>query len=277
MRKISNGFTMIELLLTMGIIGIVAALTIPGLVSKFSNAHFGATLGSTAQRIELGLRNLIDTANKNYAANGESTTDLLTTIKTKDILTTSESEDYIITDDNNGRALFETLGAVTGILPFRNDDGDIYDLNNSEGETLVGYLNSVKAFDGGDRTADIVDESMQIYQPEKTNSILIPHIDISSLDENKIRTDTLIGYIYVDINWNAKPNREGQDIFLFGLTAGGTLVPAGTDVFNNGIEDLGLSLSIPTAEEGCVNGSVTNGLSCTARVVKEEWKLNYMK
>ena len=83
MRKISNGFTLIELLLTMGIIGIVAALTIPGLVSKFSNAHFGATLGSTAQRIELGLRNLIDTANKNYAANGESTTDLLTTIKTK--------------------------------------------------------------------------------------------------------------------------------------------------------------------------------------------------
>ena len=75
----------------------------------------------------------------------------------------------------------------------------------------------------------------------------------------------------------AKPNKKGRDIFAFGLTTKGKLVPAGTkkvqEFTANVTNDLGSS--VPLAEDGCKDGNITNGWSCTARVIQDGFKINY--
>lgn len=49
-----NGFTLTEVLITLGILGILAALTIPRLFNNTNNAHVGAQFASAISAIETG-------------------------------------------------------------------------------------------------------------------------------------------------------------------------------------------------------------------------------
>ena len=51
-KKVSKGFTLAEVLITLGIIGIVAALTMPQLFNRTKNAHLGAQLANAVATIE---------------------------------------------------------------------------------------------------------------------------------------------------------------------------------------------------------------------------------
>ncbi len=52
MKKTSKGFTLAEVLITLGIIGIVAALTMPQLFNRTKNAHLGSQLANAISTIE---------------------------------------------------------------------------------------------------------------------------------------------------------------------------------------------------------------------------------
>ena len=47
-----KGFTLAEVLITLGIIGIVAALTMPQLFNRTRNSHLGAQFASTISTLE---------------------------------------------------------------------------------------------------------------------------------------------------------------------------------------------------------------------------------
>ena len=51
-KNTSKGFTLAEVLITLGIIGIVAALTLPQMFNKTKNAHLGAQLSTAIATIE---------------------------------------------------------------------------------------------------------------------------------------------------------------------------------------------------------------------------------
>ena len=54
-----QGFTLMELLITLGIIGVVSALTIPALVTSTRNEANAAKLSSAVLNLENGLPNSI--------------------------------------------------------------------------------------------------------------------------------------------------------------------------------------------------------------------------
>ena len=54
-KKKSRGFTLAEVLITLGIIGIVSALTMPQLFNRTRNAHLGAQLATAISTVENGV------------------------------------------------------------------------------------------------------------------------------------------------------------------------------------------------------------------------------
>jgi type II secretory pathway pseudopilin PulG len=63
MNKVKTGFTLAEALLTLGIIGILSAITMPQLVTAITKKRAGAVLGRTVEQIELGFQNVIQKHN----------------------------------------------------------------------------------------------------------------------------------------------------------------------------------------------------------------------
>lgn len=55
-----KGFTLAEILITFGVVGIIAALTIPGLVTNANRAQIGPKLASTVSNLENGMKAMLD-------------------------------------------------------------------------------------------------------------------------------------------------------------------------------------------------------------------------
>ncbi len=269
MKKTLRGFTLVELLITMAIVGAVAALTIPGLVSGTNKASTGPELARVVERLEVGLRNVIDTANKNIVEEGGEPTNELMAIQIKDLFPSQSSETYIIGNSDADRNLFGNTGSLTGVEEFDKD-------NPTFSNTMPGYFDSIKSYSGGEKTANIIYDTLSPYKVKKSNAIIVPYVAPSLLTDDKIKADSMIGHVFVDINGDKKPNKEGQDIFLFGILNNGHLIPAGIEEFNDGWSEIySVDLNVPLKEDGCSGDTITNGLSCTARVAANGWKVDY--
>ena len=53
-----NGFTLMEILISLGIVGVVAAVTIPSLVSSTNNKNIGNALARSVELIQQGFTNI---------------------------------------------------------------------------------------------------------------------------------------------------------------------------------------------------------------------------
>ena len=62
-QKINNGFTLSELLITLAIIGVIAAITIPQLMTGLQKKQAGPQLSRIVTQVELGCQNLIQYEN----------------------------------------------------------------------------------------------------------------------------------------------------------------------------------------------------------------------
>ena len=96
--------------------------------------------------------------------------------------------------------------------------------------------------------------------------------------------DTYVMDILIDVNGNKVPNTIGKDIFGFLMTDEGRMTPYGGDMSGSPSNDL---VTTSAGEKERYNNgwadncnppkkeSTDNGFSCTARVVKENYKINY--
>lgn len=69
------GFTLAEILIALGIVGIVSVIVTPGIVETGRKAKYGATLGKVVYQIELGAQNYIQDYNDKQT-NGSYAQDL---------------------------------------------------------------------------------------------------------------------------------------------------------------------------------------------------------
>ena len=220
-----RAFTLAEVLITLGIIGVVAALTLPALITNTQN-----------KQLEAGLKKAYSTLSQ--------------TLKMYE-----QENGYPATPSSIGRQELKPI--------------------------LMKYLNTVRDCGTGS-TGDVEsacipnnayvtnpDDKKEIYKTYNGNN----NIEMAAFDDGQfIINDGMLVliensgsatrvYISVDVNgYNKKPNRLGQDLFMFQINNDGHLLPMGAE----GTDRYG--------ETYCstASNSTMNGASCTAKALHDK-------
>lgn len=230
-----KGFTLAEVLITLGVIGLVAALTLPSMYNNYQKALIGKTLARSVELVEQGMLNIRQEAQLNSETG--DTFETLSSIKKSDLGLSGSS---YITDSN---AFYNSTKSFLGI---ENSD---YDVTN------------ISAFAGNLDTN--LKSLYTAYKFNKLNAIVAFQNKTGTTTSN----DSIISRVLIDANGAAKPNTFGKDVFIFGLTNSGTLIPAGTQKYAD------FDSKIPA--DGCSGSSVGNGTACAARVMADKWEIKY--
>ena len=243
MKKL--GFTLAEVLITLGIIGVVAALTAPALVQNAGSAQIGPKLAKAVSTFETANEKMlmelgINTV-KSIGGDGEELSsnygDQLTNymkMSFYDDINGSKyggtgSEDVVVTQyDGSSAANTEIDTMVTGTKYLSKD----------------GFLYAIAAL-------PFVHNSQEALYKQIT------------------------GWVAIDINGLAQPNRAGKDVFIFALMQDGTLQPYGSQALQN---DAGDDLIPVTWDEGndlCNETTVGTGLTCAGSIFDNNLKVIY--
>lgn len=201
MKKTKKGFTLAEILVALGVIGVVTAITIPTVAHSINKAKIGPTLAKVIAQIETGNKNIINFANSQpNITNSGAFFDRLSSIRTSDL---------------------GLPGANTPIIESFQDVVPPY-WGVDRIDTLNGI--TVREFDGDTDNTTTTAVNGQPYYKFKNLPAEIVTVNVVG-DASNINSPTRIG-IYVDINgWNTRPNTVGKDIFAFQLQNNGLLTP----------------------------------------------------
>lgn len=242
-RNQIKGFTLAEVLITLGIIGVVAAMTLPTLVQKNNEKSTIVKLKKVYSIMSNAhLRAVNDYGNiENWGL--------------------SES----VTDDDEDAEDDEINSANVGI--------------NKYMEIMSKYLKVIKICKAGENSCETwnsynlagVKDSSDSYTTRMVlaDGTVIGHIYINSpvcdLQWGKGKLANFCGSFKVDLNGNKKPNTYGKDIFQFDITKSG-IIPAGVP-----------DAEALSFEELCLNYSQRmGGVTCTAWIILNE-NMDYLK
>lgn len=233
-----NAFTLAEVLITLGIIGVVAAMTLPTLVLKYQEKETVTALKKFYSQISQAYL---------FAVGEHGTPDLWG-------LNAASSENMI-----------------TYIKPYlkfdkicRFGDGSVcHTADNlyfrSGGKTSSHYMNPWES----KRTSAVLADGMIV------NSFFISEDCSSSRGTGKF-LENVCGEYVVDVNGSKKPNMYGKDIFIFLLTKFGVIPLGGGETFLEVPENS----TIYSFELACLPSNAT-GFGCAAWVIENE-NLDYL-
>lgn len=236
-----KAFTLAEVLITLGIIGVVAAITIPSLISKYEKKQFITSLQKEFTVFNQALLEYSTDkgCNNNMACTGAyNTSDKNTTM--------NEIIPYL----NINKACGTSNGC------FYN--GILKNLDNSPDANYYGDTNYAKfsLIDG----AQVL---LGVYSANCTTGNG-RHINLS-LDNGNI-----CGDLWIDINGDKSPNTYGRDIFGFWILNNSTLYPCGGRLASNS------TLIWNDSTTGVWSCYTTGkGYGCSGRIMEEGWQMNY--
>ena len=191
--KRKAAFTLAEVLITLGIIGVVAAMTLPSLITKNRNKELQAALKKGYSEISQALEFM--------------KSDIGVDILPQDY----EQRSFFPIFSKYFRTLKSV--SVNGIMPGEMEDGDSEDSPHKVFKNYKTYNKSQTI------KTDIFDDGQFILQ----DGTLI-------LIENPYSVGNRQIFISVDVNgMNKKPNIYGRDLFTFQITNDGKLLPMGAD------------------------------------------------
>lgn len=240
----TKGFTLAEVLVTIGIIGVVAAITIPILMNNYQKTQYIAQLKKAYTTANQAL---ISLTNDYGCLNDLKCTNLLAT----DLVTFGDEYIKYFNVSKNCRN-------TAGCSPNNNN------LNYDGSGTNFIYDTQASI-----RYTFITTDGTVIY--------LFRYSNCSSNFSTNATGDlkNVCGGISFDLNGNVKgPNYIGKDVFGFFITQGN-----GLKLYPNG----GLDSNGDTWSDGkywngstkYCSGTSKYGVSCTGRVMEEGWQINY--
>lgn len=253
-----KGFTLAEVLIAIGIIGAIAAMTIPNFTANVHNQTNASKLSAVVSDYEniFGMmllkedRELMSNTNFATAASlneaktalGEYTKFIDVSIvpagsrSVRNIRGGAETISYGFTiTTNSGAIIYQRSFDGTANLPVKNS-------------IIANLLNSIK-----------------------NNFITSPAYAIPST--------SLWRAFYIDVNGETSPNMFGRDIFAFAVGQDGVFYPFGTSDASYLMSTITGGSSTATwhsndTEYGCNTGNY-NGLGCTARLIENNYKMDY--
>ncbi len=221
-----SAFTLAEVLITLGIIGIVAAMTLPAIIQKNND-----------KQIITGLK-------KTYSILSQALIKAQLTYGFVDTWEYDTSDANQETTPQNMKKVFEIIEPELKVVKVCEDKagcwhkGKSKDLNgdNITMRDSVGIGTSILIF----KLADGTNISMDDFS-----------INLSKFGINYNKS----GYVFwIDANGDKKPNTVGRDIFAFALTNKG-LIPAGRDV-EDCTKDKGMILGVTCTSRIFLEGKI---------------------
>ena len=256
------GFTLAEVLITLSIIGVVAAISLPGLIKASRQDIYASRLATTVQTIENGMNNAII---------AEVRPDLLQT----SVWSIGASG---VNPENNIRQQFTgNLSRYLIISGYKNKGETVYN-----GRSLFQLSNG-----GGKGTAFveanwgipiILKNGAVVSIETRTNGTLLSDADAAVRGTSLKRVAAVV---HIDVNGMSSPNIIGRDLFLFYLGDNGVLYPeGGKDItaYNLNANPNGAvgDWSDATNSSACTDALKSNsGWGCTARLIAHNYKMDY--
>lgn len=255
-KNIKFGFTLVEAIIALSIVGVLAAFVLPPLFTGAQNKRHAAMLGRSVELIETGCQNLVQSMNE-LSNDG------------------SDNGHYMVSPSLNGFADDFNDGIVYNSKLF-DYAADYFNLTNFEPDDI--YKKSVRGFHGEAPEPEL----SAIADKYALNPKLGTYYGVKYLKGDFYTNNELLfgdpdelhqvvaELIYIDVNGANSPNRYGRDIFLFELNNMCHMIPAGS-----GYISIVTGQGVPIEEEACKGNNIKNGLSCTSRVVKAGYKMEY--
>ena len=276
-----KGFTLAEVLITLTIIGVIAAITMPSLNSSSQNQQLGVRLASTVSLIENAMTSMIaqEDVRNLYQTNAwriaqEAGDELKSNSPyEKKAAFVGNLKQYLgITDfytDTYDNYYGGKIKAISGAVDWRGlKEGEAG--VDSEGKNVKGSGASIKSECIPIELKNGATIFMHVFSKGYTNSTPQDIINAGGSLFSEAAD------LFVDVNGRKGPNTIGRDLFTFYLGSDGIMYAAGgRDVA--ALEGNGKSIwSNTDSIWACTDTVVKNhGWGCAGRVVAEGYKITY--
>ncbi len=195
--KKKAAFTLAEVLITLGIIGVVAALTIPTLTANYKKK---VLINQNKQAYSL----IINALDRTKTDSQTYSYDIFASDKTVDEVTELFSKYFKTTGEEVDSYKYKQMRPTINISDANKyDTGKTFPRNNFR--TTNGMLVGITKFDGCIQQAD-----RYVYNPDGTVARDENGIAITESYEREACAD-----IIIDVNGEKEPNQAGKDIFRF--------------------------------------------------------------
>lgn len=262
------GFTLVEVLMTLGIIGVVGILVTPSLMQNGRNETNAARLSTAVSNFENALAT-------GMAADGAED------LYHWDVWTNPPRANNVTEEEGFYSNLTRFM-----VLNGHDDSGNILgdaprnmDQNGAAGAG-ANFLDNSDIY-----TALRAKNGALIYIADKINADANAAANENTARGNGSSLYSIAANIIIDVNGEAGPNIVGRDVFAFALSNEGTLFPYGsqeTATYGNGFAGTLLSNALATNDcdlNAQNNGGVVIGIrtpiTCTARVVENGYRIDY--
>ena len=236
------GFTLAEVLITLGIIGVVAAMTIPTLIKNYQKTVWVNQLKKSVSTIENGFKLMLA---------DEGVEDLYDTNIFKAICNGHEER------CKSGESF--SLWEATDKTPFLNGLSKYFKFVETYTDiNKTGFKNRYKYLSGNISNDYFFDDEFGVAGYLQDGTLIIINGALNSIFNNNQSQD-----IIVDVNGKKGPNQFGRDVFVLKLNNSGNISPYKAATYNQ-YEHCNIEIE-----------PETHGTSCAARIIENGWKMDY--
>ena len=267
MKKL--GFTLAEVLITLGIIGVVAALTAPALVQNAGSAQIGPKLAKAVSTLELANQNMLT------ESGAASMSSYMSSV--------IEAAEDSANDTNDVSKIY-----LENELPKYMKITYMGETRLKYRDKLMTYNGESKAMDAGGLPANVlnsmksaISDRIALSKDGFLYGVYFGTARVVKLTGNKPAHMTPIGTVVIDINGLDEPNRFGRDVFLFVMYNDGCLKPAGSLNWFVGATNIATENfdKLYNWEDGTVDlcnaEEVKNGWTCAGSIFENNLKVIY--
>ena len=257
-----NGFTLAEVLITLGIIGTIAAITLPMVTNDAQRRANASRLAASVTTVESGLISMLV---EEYADN-LGTVPLFEWLNEQALQPADENaiRTEVSRYFKTTNIQFDSLGEVG--LAIQDIDGDDLDLND--------LLDT----NDNDRTTIALRNGAFVTFPRPNTVIKNEDTILQNGGSTNIRISSLL----INVNGAEPPNRLGRDVFVFKIGGDGNLYPYGgltASLLNDGVNVISRDNVFNNAGAGddfiCRDNNQGSGAGCTARLIENNYRFDY--
>jgi len=258
-KNIKMGFTLAEVLITLGIIGVVAALTIPSLIADYQNTQYIVGLKKSYAEMTEALKLMAIDNGCDDDLNCTGVFKDYGTPESNNIALATELKKHIKVAKDCGTSYDGSVICMSTAFSF-NYDGT--GGRNSWLSQFPGYYNFI--------TADGFSISLKNEGANCSDNY-------SASGQSNLNVSKTCGQIIVDVNGLKGPNNLGKDIFDFLITngKGPALYPFGGSELIDSAQTGGAWDDASGNPINCYEHS-TDGWYCAGRIMEQGWQIKYV-